>query len=200
MAPSGRIGPTGKNYAAHAAFRKVEQKFEEFKVIKFTSNDDKNADLLLKVKQAQLEDLIRDCVSLVETYQDFEYSSAALYLQGAAYFAYADMLYNAPPPKSFTEEMVMIYQGKIDELRIPVEDKGRNRLTANLDKAKEAKRWSPWVTKTLELLNERYPSEFAREKVEVRAAGDSNIVPAASAITTRKKPTTTAQGSTGGQP
>jgi hypothetical protein len=43
------------------------------------------------------------------------------------------------------------------------------------------------VSKTLELLNERYPTEFAKEKVEVRAAGDSNIVPSASAVETRAK-------------
>jgi hypothetical protein len=195
LAPSGRVGPTGRNYAAHAAFRKVEQSFEAFKVIKFGTNDDKNAELLTKTKKDQLDAIIKDSTSIIETYQDFEYSSAALYIQGAAYFAYADMLFNAPPPKKFTEEQVQFYQEQIDTLRLPVEDKGKNRLVANLDKAKEAKRWSPWVSKTLELLNERYPTEYAKEKAEVRAEGDSNIVPSANAMDVRAKP-----AATGAQP
>jgi TolA-binding protein len=143
LAPSGRVGPTGRNYAAHAAFRNLEARFAAFQVVKFTSNDDKNAELLTKTKQAELDAIIKDSTSVIETYQDFEYSSAALYVQGAAYFAYADMLFDAPPPKRFTEEMIQLYQEQIDTLRLPVEDKGKNRLTANLEKAKEAKRWSP---------------------------------------------------------
>jgi hypothetical protein len=94
LAPSGRVGPSGRNYAAHAAFRKVEQTFEAFKVIKFGTNDEKNAELLTKTKRDQLDAIVRDSSSIIETYQDFEYSSAALYIQGAAYFAYADMLFN----------------------------------------------------------------------------------------------------------
>ena len=41
--------------------------------------------------------IVRDSTNIIETYQDFEYSSAALYIQGAAYFAYADRLFDAPP-------------------------------------------------------------------------------------------------------
>jgi hypothetical protein len=164
-------------------------------VIKFGTNDDKNAELLTKTKRDQLDAIVRDSTSIIETYQDFEYSSASLYIQGAAYFAYADMLFDAPPPKKFTEEQVQFYQETLDQLRLPVEDKCKNRLLSNLDKAKEAKRWSPWVSKTLELLNERYPSEYAKEKPEVRAEGDSNIVPSAGAMDVRTKP-----AATGAQP
>ena len=185
LAAAGEVGSRGRHYAAHAEFRKLWRQFEDFKVIKFTNNDEKNAELLLETKKTQLTDLEANANALITTYQDFEYSSAALYVNGAAYLKYADMLFEAPPPKGLDEDEIMLYQEAIDELRIPVEDKGRTRLTANLEKARTEKLWSDWLTKTLEVLNARYPAEFTVEKDEIRGQGDSYSVPSAGPISLR---------------
>ena len=184
---SAQVGPAGRHYAAHAEFRKIEQDFAAFNEIAFTSNDTRNADLLINQKPEELASLVDRCTSLIATYQDFEYSSAALYVAGMTYLSYADMLYDAPPPSSLDEEELMLYQEAIDERRLPIEDKGKNRLQANIDKARQEKRWSPWLTKSLDALASRFPSEFAAEKAEIRGEGDSNYVPNAGPISVRVK-------------
>jgi len=185
LAPTGEIGSTGRHYAAHAEFRHLLDDLEAFKEVKFTSNDDKNADLLLNVKKTQLAELDRRGSALVADYQDFEYSSGALYVIGVAYLVYSDMLYNAPVPKGFDEEMELLYREEIDKIRIPVEDKGRARLEANLKTAREQKMWSIWVTATLEELNRRYPATFAKEKLEIRGKPESSYVPTVGPISVR---------------
>ncbi len=183
---SGEVGSAGRHYAAHAEFRHLMDDLTEFRQIEFTSNDDKNADLLLNVKVSQLKAVEDRAGALVETYKDFEYSSGAMWVIGMAYLAYSDMLYNAPPPKGLDDEEIDFYMGAIDEKRIPIEDKGRARLEAVISTAKAQKDWSEWQTNALNELNRRYPLEFAREKIEYRGEGDSNLVPMAGPISARR--------------
>ena len=179
------IGPRGRYYAAQAEFREIERDFAKLEVITYTRNDQKNAEMLIQEKPLELKAFENRCLSLVTTYKDFEYSSAALYMAGKAYLVYADMLYNAPSPPGLDDESEMLYREALDEYRIPVEDKGRARLQANLDKAAEAKRWSPWLTQTLGLLADKFPGEFAPEKEEIRGDIESNYVPPARPMTVR---------------
>jgi len=185
LSPTGEIGSAGRHYAAHVAFRQLKADYESFQVIEFTRNDDKNATLLLETKKAQLEAIAAKGGNLVATYQDFEYSSAAIYVIGMSFLAYADMLYDAPPPKGLDEDELMLYQEAIDEIRIPIEDKGRARLEANLEKARAEKLWSVWITTTLEVLAKRYPAEHTVEKEEIRGMGDSTLVPMGGPISLR---------------
>jgi tetratricopeptide (TPR) repeat protein len=180
-----QIGPAGRHYAAHAEFREVEREFESFRDIKYTNNDNRNAELLIQKKPEELAALEARCMAMITEYQDFEYSSAALYIAGLSYLTYSDMLYDAPPPKSLDEEEVDLYREAIDERRLPIEDKGKNRLAANLQKAEDERRWSPWMTQTKAELARRFPGEFAPEKEEIRGLGDSNYVPGAGPISIR---------------
>ena len=198
LSTAGEIGPRGRHYAAHAEFRNLQADFESFKQISFTSNDDKNAELLLETKKSQLTEIEGRANRMITTFQDFDYSSAALFINGSAYLEYADMLFRAPPPKGLDEDELMLYQEAIDELRIPVEDKGRARLQTNLDKARSEKLWSPWLTKTLEALNTRYPAEFTLEKDELRGAGDSYSVPMSGPISLRGAPQAAPAGASSG--
>jgi hypothetical protein len=104
---------------------------------------------------------------------------------GKAYIVYAQMLYDAPAPPGLDEESEMLYRELLDERRIPIEDKGRTRLMANLSKAEESKRWSEWQTRTLDLLSETFAGEFAPEKSEIRGTFESNYVPPARPVTVR---------------
>jgi cellulose synthase operon protein C len=187
LAPTGKVGAAGRHYAAHAEFRQIERDFAAFKDIKFTKNDDKNADLLLNLKLTQLTSLQDRCLALIQNYQDFDYGSGALYYQGLAFYTYADMLYNAPPPAGFDDEQLAFYQEALDEKRLPVEDKGRARLEAAGQLAKTEKRWSEWQTQALNELNKRLPLEFAREKNEVVVVGDSAYVPTVGPVSLREK-------------
>jgi hypothetical protein len=78
------------------------------------------------------------------------------------------MLFNAPMPRSLDEEEQFLYEEIIAERRVPLEDKGKGRLVLVLENAKKQKRWSPYQSESLRVLNERFPREFAPEKDEVR--------------------------------
>ncbi len=177
LASQGPTSATARNYAAEAAFRDVLAESERFRVIRFTGVDEKDAPLLVKQKPQELETLKNHCLAVITRYQDFTWTSAALYVQAAAHFAYADMLFDAPPPKGFNDDQVAFYRETLDGFRIPVEEKGRGFAIAALDKAREATAWSEWQARTLTLLNERFPSEYAREKLEERYTMRTFVVP-----------------------
>jgi TolA-binding protein len=181
FAPAGKIGSLGVRYAAAAAFRPVQSAFDVFQQYEFSDSDDKNADLVTQ-RKSDLEALGQQCLELIKAYPDFDYSSAALYTWGAAYLTFANLLFEVPEPQGFDDEMLDMYYEQLDEMRIPVEDKGKSRLIAVLDKAKEEKRWSEWTSTTLNFLASKFPSEYAKEANEVRGAGDSTLVPMAGPI------------------
>jgi len=182
FAAGGNLGPLGVHYAAAAAYRPVQAAFEAFKQYQFTDNDNQNASLINEIKKPALYALEGQCVELIKAFPDFDYSSAALYTLGASYLTFAQMLFEVPEPTGLDDEMLDMYYEALDELRIPVEDKGKARLQAVLEKAKAEKRWSEWTTKTVDFLAKSFPSEFARESPEVRGAGDSTLVPMAGPI------------------
>ncbi len=182
FAPEGKIGPVGVHYAAAAAYRPVEAAFEAFKLYEFSDNDDKNASLINEIKKPALYAIETQCVELIKAYPDFDYSSAALYTLGASYLTFAKLLFEVPEPEGLDDEMLDMYLDAIDSLRIPVEDKGKARLIAALEKAKAEKRWSEWTSKTVDFLAANFPSEFAKESSEIRGAADSTLVPLAGPI------------------
>ena len=179
LAPTGKIGSAGRHYAAAAEYRKIEAELAAFKVYKFSNNEEKNTKLVLEEKKAALEAFINHCLSLISTYQDFDYSSAALLAQGEAYYAYADMIYKFPCPAQFNEEQCGFFAEQLDTVRLPVEEKGHNRLVATLELSQQEKRWSEYQVGALEMLNERDPQTYAKDKAEIRGVGDSNLVPTA---------------------
>ncbi|MGB0639124.1 MAG: tetratricopeptide repeat protein [Myxococcota bacterium] len=186
LAPTGEIGPLGIHYAAGAAFRPIQAKFEEFRQYEFVEGDDGyNSDLINENKKPALYALEAQCVDFINSYPDFDYSSAALYTLGAAYLTFAQMLFEVPEPEGFDDEMLDMYLTALDDLRIPVEDKGKSRLIAALDKAKKEKRWSEWTGKTMDFLAQKFPTEFAKESPEIRGEGDSTLLPMAGPMSPR---------------
>lgn len=160
------VSPTERGYAAEAEFRGIADALEAFKVIKYVGDAERDGVLLRETKKKEREALEARCLALIQKYQDFVYTSAALYVQAEAFYAYAAMLYNVPTPKGLPPEMEDYFREKLDEIREPAEEKGKAFAMANLDKARESRSWSVWQGKTLDLLNEHFPSEFPREKVE----------------------------------
>ena len=180
---SGRTSAIGARYAAEASFRPVADELVAFKDFEYTGDQEKDAQMLLETKLADLDVLVEHCLDLMKTYQDFTYSSAALFVQADAYFAYAEMLFNMPPPPGLTEEQIIFYQEQLDGIRTPVEAKGRARAEANLTAAKDKGLWTEWQSKTLELLNSRFPREFPAEKLEMSYQSRPLVEPQQGALT-----------------
>ena len=162
------IPGAGRKAAAEGSFPVLWEQYQAFREVKFTGDQETDAPMLVQDKPDALQALGADCLAFIQKYQDFTYSSAALYIQAAAHFDYAQMLWDAPVPKGFTPDMEAIYREELDKLRIPVEDKGKALAMRLLEQAEKDERWSEWQSKTLDLLNERFPKDFPAEKIEVR--------------------------------
>ncbi|MDP2317276.1 MAG: tetratricopeptide repeat protein [Pseudomonadota bacterium] len=184
-----------RSLAAEGALGQLVSRYETFKVVKWTTSEAKNVDILLKTKPEELKIITEGAVQLIQTYQDYDTAAAALYLQGMGYFAYADMAYNIPSPKGLSEDEEIIFRDTIDQqFRIPAEDRAKSRLVAALEKARGEKRWSEWNTKALIALNDRYPNEYPAERKEARGAAGSVAVPFAGPESIELEPTTSGGG------
>lgn len=182
LAPTGKVGPRGRHFAAMAELRKLQAQYDTFVDVQYSRSEEQNVKLITEVKPEELKAIEARALEIVSTYGDFDASAAAIYFLGMGYLKMADIVYNVPPPKGFSDEELDIYYEELDRIRIPFEDEGRRRLEANLEKARAEKRWNEWVTRTLDELADRFPSDFATEKQELRGRGDSNIVPHAGLI------------------
>ena len=93
-------------------------------------------------------------------------------------------MYAAPLPPEFRAdpELEMVYYEKLDELRIPLEEKGKGRLEAVLQTAKDQGLWSNWQTLTLGELSKRAPAEYSPEKEQFPVEGESSAVPGGAAV------------------
>lgn len=181
------IGPKGRNLAAEAAFRDLKDIYDEYIVVNYPKSEDDLVTYLLDDKDEDsklvlLLQLEQRSLALVQTYQDFEFSSGAIYLWGSAYLAYSDMLFNAPCPPKFNDEQCLIYQDAVAAKAQAPQEKGVNRLQQNLDKATEEKRSSEWIDRTIERLNEFDPSTYPLEKPESRGYAAAQVIPAAGPI------------------
>ncbi len=167
-----------RSLAAEGALNQLIARYDAYKVVKWTSSEAKNVEILTKQKAEDLRAITEGSVQLIQTYQDYDTAAAALYLQGMAFFAFADMAYTLPPPKGLSEDELVIYTDTIDrQFRLPSEDRGKQRLLAALEKARGEKRWSEWNTKALIALNERYPKEYPAERKETRGTAGGAPMP-----------------------
>ncbi len=180
LLPTGKVGPSGRKYAAVAELRAVQASLEQFMTVpdRIKKNADRYAALMAERKD-ELPAIESRTLALVQNYSEFESTSAALFLLGSAYYAYADQLYAAPLPKAFQDdpELEMVYYESLDQLRIPLEDKGKSRLEAVLQTARDQGLWSDWQTKTLAELSKRAPAEYSPEKEQFAVEGESSAVP-----------------------
>jgi TolA-binding protein len=189
------LTPRTRSLAAEGALNQLVERYEAYKVVKWTTSEAKNVDILTKQKAEELRGITETAVQIIQTYQDYDTAAASLYLQGVAFFAFADMAYTIPPPKGLSEEELDEYRRIIDErFRIPFEDNGKQRLLAALEKARGEKRWSEWNSKALVALNERYPREFPAERKESRGTAGSAPMPFAAPESINTDPTATGGG------
>ncbi|HJN75319.1 MAG TPA: tetratricopeptide repeat protein [Myxococcota bacterium] len=179
LASSGTVGPLARNRAAEAAFRRLVVQYEDFVDDDYPKKEEDMVPFLLEGKVAEYQSIEANCLAIIETYQDFEYSSAAIYIWGSTYKVYADLLYKAPVPKSLQGniEAEDIWYTKMAEAAAPIEDKAIARFEANLEKSMNEKRSSVWIDRTIEMLNDINPSAYPLEKAEVRGDNAAAVVP-----------------------
>jgi TolA-binding protein len=185
VAASGAVGPVARNRAAEGAFRAVLAMYDDFTDDEYPKKSEALTKFLLEDKVSEYEALADACLNVIQTYQDFEYSSAAIYIWGMTYLTYAELLYNVPLPDDLaklarTDEELWALEdqwiGALSEQAMPIEEKAIARFEANLEKARKEKRSSVWIDKTIEALNDLNPSAYPLEKPEARGEADATAV------------------------
>jgi cellulose synthase operon protein C len=181
LAAQGPVGPKARNLAAGIAFRDLWTRYETFAQETYPSakklEDPETVTTLLDTLSAEIKLIEQQAIDLITTYQDFEYTSAALYVQGATYWDHAEYLYKWPLPDDWDWELVDAYREQLDSFAEPVQVKAIARLKANLQKSKDEKRSSEWIDKSVAMLNDISPSEYPLEKPEVTGTVQPTILP-----------------------
>jgi hypothetical protein len=180
------LGPRALNLVARTAFRDVQASFDTYAEVVFPSDPAELAEYLTVTKLEGLQALVKQTLAFIQRYPDFEYSTAALYIQGRTYLAYAEMLYDVPDPEldfpagtpeEMIEEILEEFRAGLRDRAQPVEEKAIARLQAVLAKSAEAKRSSIWIDRSIETLNTIRPREYPLEKAEVRGQTESVVIP-----------------------
>lgn len=174
----GEVSEHARGIAAAGALAELVSAFERFKVVKWSTSEAKNVEILTKTKADERKAIEQRAIELIATYRDYDTAVASLYIQGMSYYAYADLAYAIPPPKGLSDEETDIFRQTVDDqFRLPAEDRGKARLVQSLDKARAEKRWSEWNGKALAELHERYPFEYPSERQESRGVPTSSEFP-----------------------
>ena len=201
-----KIGSKGRRYAAEGAFAPLLEQFDEFKAVEFKADEvhdgvligllPQDMDPKITPKTVELDGFLRACLNLVTTYQEFEYASAALYLQAAAYYEYANMIRQIPTPTKYTKDKRELSDGRTPadiwreqfERALPADDidaKAIESAQKVLSKAAEEQRWGTWQTTTLNLLADIDPVSYSKEKGEFRMTTSATAPPAVGPVSVK---------------
>jgi TolA-binding protein len=180
------MGPRALNLVAKTAFRDVQASYDVYALVEFPTDPAELAEYLTVTKLEGLQALVKGTLAFIQRYPDFEYSTAALYIQGMTYLTYAEMLYDVPDPEldfpagtpeEMIEEILEEFRSGLRDRAQPVEEKAIARLQAVLAKSAESKRSSIWIDRSIEALNAIRPREYPLEKAEVRGEAESIVIP-----------------------
>ncbi len=179
LAAQGTVGPAARHLAAEIAFRDLWAAHEDLLDTPYPRNqkDQEAVQGLLAGIEESITAIEAQSLAIINTYQDFEYSSAALFTMGASHWFYAKFLYDWPVPEDWSEELVDKYREILDGQAEPVKELAIKRLTSNLEKATGDKLSSEWIDKTVRLLHDISPSEYPLEKPENVGTVDPIVFP-----------------------
>ncbi len=150
------LGSPSAAYAAEALFDQIEKDFEAFTRTKLSGSVDNQGRTLQKM-QKQMPELIRRYHD-VQRYLSPHWSLAAGYREGYLYQYFAEALFEAEIPSSFTEEMEDMYRSQLEEVAIPLEDEAQKHYREVLQLASKARIRDEWTKRSLEALN-KYDSK-----------------------------------------
>ena len=176
----GSVTPDARKLAALAPTRALLEELELVKAVKWSGSEAVNAKIVVEQKPAATRNLEKNSREVIHTYQDFDASAAALYVQGAAWFSYSDIVFAYPTPPSISASEKQAYEDFVAERfgpqQIRAEETARTALLKGLEKARVEKRWSVWNSKSVELLNARFPADFPSERQETRGAFTETLI------------------------
>lgn len=179
VAKEAELGPNARHYAAMEAFKEIQAAFDEYIKDELTRDDEKDAELLNETKPAGIKEFKDLSDQFIAKYSDFEYATAALFLQGMTLFYYADLGLDVQPPKGLSEDEEWAFLDILEEQFYPkfyeVEEAGLKHMNQLFDLAKTQKKHSVWIDEAYNVLNKRQPADYPAVKNELLGGVDSSV-------------------------
>ena len=171
MAP----GTFEANYPARAQFELVELDFEKYQAVKVTGALPNQANAIKELKR-RLPKLDARYNEVLQ-YKSFDWNLAALYRMGQLFQLFAQNLYDAPIPGSFSAEEEDIYRTQLEDIAVPLEDAAVKKYEFAYEKAREFRVTNEWTKRILESLNKYKPSDYPLFKEERRMVSRRPLTP-----------------------
>lgn len=143
-------------FGAHGAFLEAEEAYAEYEALQLELPMDRMA-ALLEQKAALLQKMVANFTRVVQ-YGDPAWSSAALYMIGAAYQNFANTLFDAPVPEELDEFEAEMYMFELQDQAFPIEDRALRAFERQLDTAARHGIDNEWTEKTREQLRALNPN------------------------------------------
>lgn len=188
MQADGKDSAKMRQYAAEYYLREIPQKLEEFKSVKYTRDDEKNA-ALVKSQLAALDALRTYCSKPGEDFQDFEAIVAGRYCAGSAelhlaqffeVFPIPDNLVPGDEDASFNAQVV--FEEQLAKIWEPLREGAIVTLEQTLALSEKQGRWTKWTQYALDDLSALDPKSYPPQKQEVVYSASSVFVPPAGPI------------------
>lgn len=168
IASGATLGPKARDLAAEVAFGEVEALYQAVVSHEMPKDDKKLADLLKDTIPGQLIELDEKAKALIEKFVSFPYTTAAMYLRGAARAWYAEFGYQVTPPPGLSPVMEQAFWDFLQADLYPQMDNFKAQAIAILtqvkDLAKSQQQHSLWVDKASIKLNEIDPTQYSADK------------------------------------
>lgn len=155
----GRLGASGRYYAAQARFLQAEELLRQFDAIAI-SGPTEGLRQRLEEKSELLRRAAEGFAGVVQL-NVAEWATAALFRIGQSYERFAEALRNAPIPEGLSEEEEMAYTDQLSSFIIPIEERALEAYEGGYQKALELRifnRWTARLREGLTRLNDvQYP-------------------------------------------
>ncbi|MCB9537833.1 MAG: tetratricopeptide repeat protein [Myxococcales bacterium] len=162
-------------YPAEAQFRLIELEFDQYKALKLRGSV-KQQGKTIQEMQRRLKDLQRRYAEVIP-YKSFDWTLAAFYRLGHIYQLFAEALYDAPIPESFTPEEEDVYRTTLEDIALPIEDEAVKSYEVAIEKAREFKVTNEWTKRIVQALNKYKPSDYPLFKEEKRLPAEMPMTP-----------------------
>jgi TolA-binding protein len=161
-------GSPPAEFAAKAQFYLAEMQFMEWDKIAIKGNPKAQEKALkLKIDGAQK---VRPEFEKVYDYRNREWIMAAGYRAANVFQRFAQALYDADIPFEEGSEEFYVYQTRLEDLAVPLEDQAVEAYEKVLNRAREDRVVNDWTKKVLVELNKYKPADyplFHEEKIEL---------------------------------
>ena len=159
-------GSVESAYAAKSQFRKLEAEYESYAKMDFSvkgRTEEKVAKALTKRIQEKKKwgDELEAKYLKLWSYSQFDWSLAAAYRSGSIWEDFSNKLYDAPVPRPFAKDEMLIdaWKEALTEQAAPFEQRAVKKFGDLVTVARERKFRNDWTRKALQSLN-----KFAREE------------------------------------